>query len=73
MRALALALLVVGPLGLAFAQSFNSDAEARFNIGIGHLREGRYDQIIRYRQHVLPVRGAIEAAVQGASPAQARA
>jgi tetratricopeptide (TPR) repeat protein len=46
MRALVLAFLVVGPSGLAFAQSFNSDAEARFNIGIGHLREGRYDLAI---------------------------
>jgi tetratricopeptide (TPR) repeat protein len=28
------------------AQSFNSEAEARFNVGISHLREGRYDLAI---------------------------
>jgi Tfp pilus assembly protein PilF len=28
------------------AQSFNSEAEARFNIGISHIREGRYDMAI---------------------------
>jgi len=29
-----------------FAQSFNSEAEARFNVGISHIREGRYDLAI---------------------------
>ena len=33
--------------------------------GEQRVREGRYAQIIRYRQHVLPVRAAIEAAVHG--------
>jgi protein O-GlcNAc transferase len=28
------------------AQSFNSEAEARFNIGLSHIREGRYDMAI---------------------------
>jgi len=36
-------LLLAGSLG---AQSFNSEAEARFNVGISHLREGRYDLAI---------------------------
>jgi tetratricopeptide (TPR) repeat protein len=27
----------------AGAQSFNQEAEARFNVGLSHLREGRYD------------------------------
>ena len=33
--------------------------------GEQRVREGRYAEIIRYRQHVLPVRAAIEAAVLG--------
>jgi hypothetical protein len=33
--------------------------------GEQRVREGRYDEIIRYRQHVQPVRAAIEAAVHG--------
>lgn len=37
-----LALLFAGAAALS-AQSFNQEAEARFNVGLGHLREGRYD------------------------------
>lgn len=33
--------------------------------GEQRVQEGRYTEIIRYRQHVLPVRAAIEAAVHG--------
>ena len=33
--------------------------------GEQRVREGRYTEIIRYRQHMLPVRTAIEAAVHG--------
>ena len=37
--------LVLGA-GVAIAQSFNAEAEARFNVGITHLREGRVDMAI---------------------------
>ena len=33
-------------MGGLFAQSFNAEAEARFNVGITHLREGRIDMAI---------------------------
>jgi len=36
-------LLVAAPIA---AQSFNAEAEARFNIGVSHIREGRYDMAI---------------------------
>jgi len=38
-------LLVAGAGGL-FAQSFNAEAEARFNVGLSHIREGRLDMAI---------------------------
>ena len=38
-------LLILGVTGL-LAQSFNAEAEAHFNIGITHLREGRVDLAI---------------------------
>lgn len=37
-----LACLLAGPAALS-AQTFNQEAEARFNVGVSHLREGRYD------------------------------
>ena len=37
--------LVLGS-GLLSAQSFNAEAEARFNVGMTHLREGRIDMAI---------------------------
>ena len=37
--------LVLGP-ALVSAQSFNAEAEGRFNVGITHLREGRVDLAI---------------------------
>jgi Tfp pilus assembly protein PilF len=39
-------LLLLAFASSATAQSFNSDAEARFNIGMQHLREGRIDLAI---------------------------
>ncbi len=48
-RALRIACTFLGTCLLAgglAAQSFNSEAEARFNVGISHLREGRYDLAI---------------------------
>jgi hypothetical protein len=43
------------------------DGEVPFyeRYGEQRVREGRYAEIIRYRQHVLPVRAAIEAIVHG--------
>jgi hypothetical protein len=40
--------------------------------GEQRVREGRYSEIIRYHQHVLPVRAAIEAAVDGRATEAAR-
>ena len=45
--------------------AFERDVPAYERFGEQRVREGRYDQIIRYRQHVAPVRQAIEAAVHG--------
>jgi Tfp pilus assembly protein PilF len=39
-------LLVTGGTAGLVAQSFNSEAEARFSVGLSHLREGRYDMAI---------------------------
>jgi hypothetical protein len=44
---------------------FRSEVPAYERYGELRVRDGRYDEIIRYRQHVLPVRAAIEAAVNG--------
>ena len=41
----AASLLVLGT-EVALGQSFNAEAEARFNVGITHLREGRVDMAI---------------------------
>jgi len=38
-------LLVAAASGL-FAQSFNAEAEAKFNVGLSHIREGRLDLAI---------------------------
>jgi Tfp pilus assembly protein PilF len=47
MRTGALAALVLVTLSSGLrAQSFNTEAEARFNVGISHIREGRYDLAI---------------------------
>ena len=43
LAACALALALAPPLS---AQSFNAEAEARFNVGLSHLREGRIDMAI---------------------------
>jgi len=45
----------------------DADSELPFyeRYGEQRVREGRYAEIIRYRQHVLPVRTAIETAVHG--------
>jgi len=40
------ALLLVGLSSGLLAQSFNQEAEARFNVGLSHIREGRYDLAI---------------------------
>jgi hypothetical protein len=45
--------------------AFERELPAYERYGEQRVREGRYDQIIRYRQHVLPVRAAIVAAVPG--------
>jgi Tfp pilus assembly protein PilF len=46
-RAAALAWLFLAASGASlFAQSFNTEAEARFNVGLQHIREGRYDLAI---------------------------
>ena len=42
---------------------FDETLPAYERYGEQRVREGRYSEIIRYRQHVLPVRAAIEAAV----------
>lgn len=42
---------------------FDGALPAYERYGEQRVREGRYSEIIRYRQHVLPVRAAIEAAV----------
>jgi hypothetical protein len=43
--------------------TFDRELPAYERYGEQRVREGRYTEIIRYRQHVLPVRAAIEAAV----------
>ncbi len=43
--ALLVVLSLLGGQGAA-AQSFNQEAEARFNVGLSHLREGRYDMAV---------------------------
>jgi tetratricopeptide (TPR) repeat protein len=45
-RLLAPTLLACALGASSFAQSFNSEAEARFNVGLSHIREGRYDLAI---------------------------
>ena len=45
--------------------AFDDELPAYERYGEQRVREGRYAEIIRYRQHVLPVRAAIEAAVHG--------
>ena len=45
--------------------AFDAELPAYERYGEQRVREGRYTEIIRYRQHVLPVRAAIEAAVHG--------
>ena len=49
----------------ATLDTFRSELPAYERYGEQRVREGRYGEIIRYRQHVLPVRAAIEAAVYG--------
>jgi hypothetical protein len=41
-------------------EQFNQNLPAYEQYGERRVREGRYDEVIRYRQHVLPVRTAIE-------------
>lgn len=43
-------------------ERFSVDVPAYERHGERRVREGRYDDVIRYRQHVLPVRAAIESA-----------
>jgi hypothetical protein len=45
--------------------AFEQELPAYERYGEQRVREGRYADIIRYRQHVLPVRTAIDAAVRG--------
>jgi hypothetical protein len=45
--------------------AFRAELPAYERYGEQRVREGRYRDIIRYRQHVLPVRAAIETAVHG--------
>jgi hypothetical protein len=45
--------------------AFEREPPAYERHGERRVHEGRYDQIIHYRQHVLPVRAAIDAAVHG--------
>ena len=45
--------------------AFDGELPAYERYGEDRVRAGRYTEIIRYRQHVLPVRAAIEAAVHG--------
>ena len=45
--------------------TFDRELPAYERYGEQRVREGRYTEIIRYRQHVLPVRAAIETAVHG--------
>jgi hypothetical protein len=49
----------------AMLDGFRSELPAYERHGEQRVREGRYGEIIRYRQHVLPVRVAIDAAVHG--------
>ncbi|MEO5823246.1 MAG: hypothetical protein ABIT71_22300 [Vicinamibacteraceae bacterium] len=46
-------------------EDFRSELPGYERYGEQRVREGRYTEIIRYRQHVLPVRAAIEATVHG--------
>ena len=46
-------------------EAFARELPAYERYGEQRVREGRYDQIIRYRQHVLPVWAAIDASVEG--------
>jgi tetratricopeptide (TPR) repeat protein len=41
-----LAALLLATAAFALGQSFNTEAEARFNVGVSHIREGRYDLAI---------------------------
>jgi hypothetical protein len=48
--------------------AFRAELPAYERYGEQRVQEGRYTDIIRYRQHVLPVRAAIEATVHGLVP-----
>ena len=52
------------PVTAVLAADVDSELPFYERYGEQRVREGRYAEIIRYRQHVLPVRSAIEAAVQ---------
>ena len=47
------------------SDTFADELPAYERYGEQRVRDGRYTEIIRYRQHVLPVRAATEAAVHG--------
>ena len=57
--------------GLILA-AFAREPPAYERYGEQRVREGRYPDVIRYRQHVLPVRLAIERAVRGRAADAAR-
>jgi hypothetical protein len=46
-------------------EGFRSERPAYERYGEQRVRDGRYRELIRYQQHVLPVRAAIETAVHG--------
>jgi hypothetical protein len=51
---------------------FRAERPAYERYGEQRVRDGRYAEIIRYQEHVLPVRAAIEAAVHGRTADAAR-
>ena len=53
------------PVTAALAADVDSELPFYERYGEQRVREGRYAEIIRHRQHVLPVRAAIEAAIHG--------
>jgi hypothetical protein len=53
------------PVAEPMLDAFAPELPAYERYGEQRVREGRYSEIIRHREHVLPVRVAIETAVQG--------